>query len=136
MSSPSPADIQYQLQHIHDNKSKQLIVAYVVSLSAASIAVALRLLARRINRASLKSDDVMVIIGLVIIPFRTVVSKSPNMGANIPRFFPPPTSLENSIVSLVLLRARKSIDQAIGVRLGMGRHNVLVKDPVKFGKVS
>ena len=65
MSAPSPADIQYQFQHIQDDRSKQLLATYVVSLFVASVAVALRCVARRINRASLQADDYMIVLGWV-----------------------------------------------------------------------
>lgn len=67
MSALSPADVQYQIQHISDDKSKQLIATGVVSLCVASVAIALRIVARRVNRfeTSLQADDYMIIIGFV-----------------------------------------------------------------------
>lgn len=65
MSSPSSAVIQYQSQHTRDDKSKQLLVTYIVSLCAASVAIILRLLARWIKKASLQADDYMIFTGFV-----------------------------------------------------------------------
>lgn len=65
MSTPSPAVLQYQSQHSREDKSKQLLVTYIISLCAASVAVSLRLVARRIKQASLQADDYMIIIGYV-----------------------------------------------------------------------
>ena len=67
MSPLSPADVDFQMQHISDDKSKQLLATCVVSSCVASVAVALRILARRVNRfeTSLQPDDYMTIIGFV-----------------------------------------------------------------------
>ena len=67
MSALSPADVQYQIQHISDDKSKQLIATGVVSSCVASVAIVLRIVARRVNRfeTSLQADDYMIIIGFV-----------------------------------------------------------------------
>ena len=63
----SPADVQYQTQHISDDKSKQLLATCIVSSCVASVAVALRIFARRVNRleTSLQLDDYMTIIAFV-----------------------------------------------------------------------
>ena len=65
MSGVSDTEIRYQIDHMQDNKSRELIVANVVSISAATTAVVLRLISRRLNKASLQADDSMIIIGLV-----------------------------------------------------------------------
>lgn len=67
MSVLSPAEADYQMQHISDDKSKQLLATCVVSSCVASGAVALRITARRVNRleTSLQADDYMTIIAFV-----------------------------------------------------------------------
>ena len=64
MSTSSLAGIEHSDQS-HDDKSTLLIGANVASLAAASIAVALRFVSRRINRAPLQSDDLMIVVALV-----------------------------------------------------------------------
>ena len=63
MSLPTSA-IRYQEQNIGENKKPDLIVASAICLSAAYIAVALRLLSRRRARTSLEADDYTVILAL------------------------------------------------------------------------
>ena len=65
MASPSPAEIQYQLQHIHDDTSSQIIAAFGVCLGFAIIAVLLRFVARHLTKASLGGDDWTILVGLV-----------------------------------------------------------------------
>ena len=60
-----PEVIQYQLQHIHEDRSSDLITAFTTCTVLAYIAVALRLIARRVNRAPLQADDLWVLIALV-----------------------------------------------------------------------
>ena len=64
----SSADVYYQTQHISDDKSKQILAICVVSSCVASVAVALRIIARRVNQieTSLQADDYMIIIGFVL----------------------------------------------------------------------
>ena len=65
MSAISDTEISYQRDHINDNKTTQLVVANVIAISAATIAVVLRLVSRRLNKASLQADDFMIVVGLV-----------------------------------------------------------------------
>ena len=65
MSTSSLAGIQHNDQRSRDDKSTLLIGTNVASLAAASIAVALRFVSRRINRAPLQSDDLMIAVALV-----------------------------------------------------------------------
>lgn len=66
MPAPSPAAIQYQLQHFNDDKSNQIIYSFGISLGFAIIAVLLRFLARHLNRASLGADDWTIVVGLFL----------------------------------------------------------------------
>ena len=63
MSLPA-SDIQYQEEHINDTKQPNLIASSVICLTAAYIAVALRLVARRSARLALAADDYVIILAL------------------------------------------------------------------------
>ncbi|KAL9028665.1 MAG: hypothetical protein Q9196_003008, partial [Gyalolechia fulgens] len=65
MAPPSPAELQYQRQHGHDDRSGEIIGAFGVCLGFAIIAVLLRFVARHLNRASLGGDDWTIVVGLV-----------------------------------------------------------------------
>ena len=65
MASPSPDNIAYQRSHSHENRSKELIAACVVCLTAAYLAVPLRFLSRRLGKTALKADDYTIVIALV-----------------------------------------------------------------------
>lgn len=62
----SPEEIQYQLQHIHEDRSSDLITTFASCTALAYVAVILRLIARRVNRARIQADDCWVLIALVI----------------------------------------------------------------------
>lgn len=53
-----------QEKHVNDNKKPSLIVASAICLSAAYLAVILRLIARRLARKSLGADDYTVLVAL------------------------------------------------------------------------
>lgn len=55
----------YQEAHIEDDRRTAVIVASVICVIGACVAVALRLIARKIVQAKLQSDDWMIILGLV-----------------------------------------------------------------------
>ena len=65
MATPSPAEIQYQLDHISDTKVPGMISSFVISLTTAYIAVCLRLISRRISKTKLQADDWCIILSLV-----------------------------------------------------------------------
>lgn len=65
MAQLSPAEIQYELEHIRQDRAPNIIASYAICLSLACIAVVLRFVARRISRASLQADDFTVAIALV-----------------------------------------------------------------------
>ncbi|KAL8682884.1 MAG: hypothetical protein Q9186_001130 [Xanthomendoza sp. 1 TL-2023] len=67
MVEPSPPDIDYQLQHIQDDRSKDIIVAIGICLGFAIITVLFRFLARHLNRAPLGGDDWTIVFGLAVI---------------------------------------------------------------------
>ena len=65
MAGPTPAQIEYQLQHIQDDRSDEIIAAFGVCLGIATITVLLRFVTRHLTRAPLKGDDWAVVFGLV-----------------------------------------------------------------------
>ena len=60
-----PEDIQYQQQHIDDNRASDLITTFATCTALAYLAVVLRLIARRLNKTTLQADDFWVLIALV-----------------------------------------------------------------------
>ncbi|MCJ1266425.1 hypothetical protein MMC22_006310, partial [Lobaria immixta] len=64
MAKLSSSDIQYQLEHLHDSGIPRLLVSQIICLVLAVIAVILRLVSRRLNKASIQSDDYMILIAL------------------------------------------------------------------------
>ena len=64
MSLPAE-EIEYQKTHINDDRRKDVVIALVISLSAACLAVVLRFVARRLAKARLGWDDWTLLLGLV-----------------------------------------------------------------------
>ena len=65
MPRPSPAEIQYEIEHIHDDRSTEMIAAFSVMMILACSAVVLRILARWAIHLPLKADDYSIIAALV-----------------------------------------------------------------------
>ena len=65
MAQPSAADIQYQLDHINDDKSVQMVSSQICGMVIAFVAVALRLVSRRIGRVPVLVADFMIVVALV-----------------------------------------------------------------------
>ena len=63
--SLSSQEIAYEEAHIGDNRKADLIVAQAICVPLALIAVILRILARRIVKAPILGDDIMIIAGMV-----------------------------------------------------------------------
>ncbi|KAL8951208.1 MAG: hypothetical protein Q9222_002811 [Ikaeria aurantiellina] len=97
MAAPSPAEIQYQSQHITDDTSHRIISAFGVCLGFAIISVLLRFVARHITRAPLGGDDWTIVVGLI-------------------------------------LAIGYIIGQAVCISYGLGKHSILVTDPVSLTK--
>ena len=74
MLPPSPAEILYEKQHIHDDRSKEILAAFSVMIVLAFAAVVLRLIARHIMSLSLKADDYSILAALVRNPFFSTLS--------------------------------------------------------------
>ena len=83
MAQPSAAEIQYQLYHINDDKSAQMVSSQICGMVIAFVAVALRLVSRRVGRVSILADDYMVVVALVRIAPRghTSLKSSPRINA-------------------------------------------------------
>jgi len=66
MPSPlPPAEIEYELAHINQNRGPDMIVSSVICIALASVAVFLRFFARRLSRTQLWFDDYMMVLALV-----------------------------------------------------------------------
>ena len=65
MAQPSASEIQYQLNHINDDKSVQMLSSQICGMVIAFVAVALRLVSRRVGRVPILADDYMVVVALV-----------------------------------------------------------------------
>lgn len=61
----SPDEVHYQLAHVHDDRSPELYASQIICYVLACIAVALRLISRRLVRAKLQHDDYMIFVALV-----------------------------------------------------------------------
>lgn len=65
MATLPPGEIEYQLAHIHDDRSGELYGTQITCFALACIAVALRLMSRRLIKAKLMADDYMILFALV-----------------------------------------------------------------------
>ena len=65
MALPTPEEIQYQEEHIHDDRSGNVVTSHAICMAIATTAVLLRLIARRMCKASIQADDWMIIFALV-----------------------------------------------------------------------
>ena len=59
------ASIEYQVQHIHDDRTKAIIVSHAIVLPLAIVAVGLRFISRRLCKAQVQADDYTIIVALV-----------------------------------------------------------------------
>ena len=74
MAQSSSSEIQYQLNHINDDKSGQMVSSQVCGMVIAFAAVALRLVSRRVGRVPILADDYMIVIALVGLSSRRYTS--------------------------------------------------------------
>lgn len=65
MAEPSPSEIQYQLAHIHEDRSGDIVYSHIVCMTLATVAVILRFASRRLCKAAILADDYMIIVALV-----------------------------------------------------------------------
>ena len=63
--SIAPSSLAFQEAHLHDDRSLGLKVTFVIALVVANIAVALRIVSRRVSKSPLKADDFTIMIALV-----------------------------------------------------------------------
>jgi nitrate reductase gamma subunit len=63
--SISVDDIAYQLANYDDDRSQEIVVVTMVMAGLATLAVLLRLWARKLIAAKLKTDDYLIIVGLL-----------------------------------------------------------------------
>lgn len=61
----SLSEILYQEEHISQNRGPDIVVSTTICIALAIMAVGLRLLARRVSKAGVISDDYMMIFALV-----------------------------------------------------------------------
>ncbi|KAL8769045.1 MAG: hypothetical protein Q9209_004831 [Squamulea sp. 1 TL-2023] len=60
-----PKDLQYQLDHINDDRGAEQIASVTIVAVLAVIAVALRFMCRRQMKVSISYDDYLIVAGLV-----------------------------------------------------------------------
>ncbi|KAL8819662.1 MAG: hypothetical protein Q9223_001958 [Gallowayella weberi] len=65
MALPTPKELQYQLDHVHDDRAKDIVVSNSICISLAALAVVLRFSARRLSKAKVGADDYMITAALL-----------------------------------------------------------------------
>lgn len=65
MALPNTQEIQYQLAHIHEDRSNDIVVSHAICIVIAVVAVVLRFASRRLCKAPILADDFMTIVALV-----------------------------------------------------------------------
>lgn len=65
MATPNAAEIQYQLSHIQEDRSKDIVNSHIVCAIIAIIAVSLRLASRRLCKAAILADDYVCFAALI-----------------------------------------------------------------------
>ena len=65
MATPDPAEIQYQLLHIKDDRSGAIVISHIICIIFAIVAVALRLTSRRLCKLAILTDDYVCVAALV-----------------------------------------------------------------------
>ena len=68
MATPNPAEIQYQLLHIHEDRSKDIVNSNAICMVIAIVAVALRFVSRRLCKVAILADDIVCLAALVSLP--------------------------------------------------------------------
>ena len=69
MAVPNPAEVQYQLEHIHEDRSSDIVISHIICMTLATAAVLLRFTSRRLCKAAILADDYMIIVALVWLIF-------------------------------------------------------------------
>ena len=65
MATPNPAEIQYQLLHIREDRSKDIVNSNTICMVIAIVAVALRFVSRRLCKVAILADDYVCLAALV-----------------------------------------------------------------------
>ena len=65
MGQISPEEISYQQVHIHDDRSRDIVLSHIICLSLAFIAILLRFLSRHIGRVRREPDDWMIVAAFI-----------------------------------------------------------------------
>ncbi|CAD6572261.1 MAG: hypothetical protein ASARMPRED_005213 [Alectoria sarmentosa] len=65
-ASISPAEIEYELAHVHDNRAPNIVISTAICIALAITAVLMRLLARRLSKSRILADDYMIFFALII----------------------------------------------------------------------
>lgn len=65
MTLPTPEEIHDQEEHIHDDRSGNIVTSHAICITIAAIAVLLRLISRRMCKSKIQADDWMIIVALV-----------------------------------------------------------------------
>lgn len=65
MAGMTPAEIEYEKEHITETQAPAVLTANVTCFALAVVAVSLRVLSRRMAGASLGKDDYMILVALV-----------------------------------------------------------------------
>ena len=60
--------IRYQLAHLHDDRRNQVIALNATLLVLGNVSVALRLFAKRLQRARMQVDDYLMLLAVVCRP--------------------------------------------------------------------
>lgn len=66
MERPSPEEIQYQLEHYDESYVDEMHISMSICLALATVAVILRVAARRMSKASIGKDDHVIFVALVL----------------------------------------------------------------------
>ena len=83
MSLPS-SEVQYQLAHIHADRTSDIVISHAIVLPLAVIAVVARFIARRLCKAHIGPDDYMIVIALVRLLCLKTLSGRGDLGLGIP----------------------------------------------------
>ena len=60
-----PAEAQYQLDHVHESRVRDIVSAHISCFTILAVAIILRFIARRMSKTSIKADDWMIVAALV-----------------------------------------------------------------------
>ena len=64
---PTFAEVQYEYSHMNDDRGRDVVAGSVATFALATIAITLRLTARRISKSVLQADD-WTILGAWVYP--------------------------------------------------------------------